>query len=121
VAGADVGPLLRVLCAGADAKDVGDRLRVAGQKDPPGIEQAIGQLKLAYDVIESAMAGRTWALGQDFTLADCAAAPALFYADLVAPFSGNHQGVSAYLDRLMAMDSFARPPGRRTLFRDVST
>lgn len=89
-------------------KIVGDGLRPAGQKDPLGVEHAKGQLALAYGVIEDAMAERTWAIGSDFTLADCAAAPALFYADLVEPFGNNHRRVSAYLDRLMKRDSFAR-------------
>jgi glutathione S-transferase len=89
-------------------KIVGDGLRPAGQKDPLGVEHAKGQLALAYGVIEDVMADRVWATGQDFTLADCAAAPALFYADLVVPFGNNRRRVLAYLERLMARDSFAR-------------
>jgi glutathione S-transferase len=54
------------------------------------------------------MQSKTWALGDDFTLADCAAAPALFYANTVVPFGQTEKNLSAYLDRLMARPSFAR-------------
>ena len=47
-------------------------------------------------------------MGNDFTLADCAAAPALFYANTVVPFAEAHKNLPAYLDRLMARPSFAR-------------
>jgi glutathione S-transferase len=87
---------------------VGDRLRPAGRNDPHGVEQAQAQLHQAYAVLERQMDGKTWALGDAFTLADCAAAPALFYADTVAPFGATHANLSAYLDRLMARPSFAR-------------
>ena len=89
-------------------KIVGDRLRPGGKEDPFGVQQARAQLHQAYAVIEPTMAAKTWAMGNDFTLADCAAAPALFYANTVAPFSAEHKNVSDYLDRLMARASFAR-------------
>jgi glutathione S-transferase len=54
------------------------------------------------------MQSRTWMMGDDFTLADCAAAPALFYANTVLPFGRTEKNLSAYLDRLMARPSFAR-------------
>jgi glutathione S-transferase len=54
------------------------------------------------------MDSKTWAIGDDFTLADCAAAPALFYANTVAPFAETHKNLAAYLDRLMIRPSFAR-------------
>ena len=50
----------------------------------------------------------TWAMGEAFTIADCAAAPALFYADKIAPFAGTHPNVAAYLDRLKQRPSYAR-------------
>lgn len=87
---------------------VGDRLRPADKKDPLGVEHAKARLSTVYDLLESDLAGRTWAAGDAFTLADCAAAPALFYADLVHPFRGTHPILSAYFDRLMARPSFAR-------------
>ena len=53
------------------------------------------------------MAAATWAMGDDFSLADCAAAPALFYANEVTPF-GDARNVAAYFDRLKARPSYAR-------------
>ncbi len=54
------------------------------------------------------MAAKTWAAGEDFTLADCAAAPALYYASLVQPFDRERPHLQAYFDRLLARASFAR-------------
>lgn len=87
---------------------VGDRIRPDDVKDPYGVAQARSQLAMAYDLLEAELAGRTWAAGEAFSLADCAAAPALFYADKVAPLGEAHPVVSAYLDRLLARPSFAR-------------
>ena len=68
-------------------KIVIDRLRGEGEHDPRGVAEARATLRTAYDMIERQMAGKTWAIGEDFSIADCAAAPALFYAGIVAPFS----------------------------------
>jgi glutathione S-transferase len=87
---------------------VGDRLRPANAKDPLGVEQSHARLRTAYDMIESEMATRRWATGEDFTMADCAAAPSLYYANLVQPFGDNHRKLAAYFDRLMARPSFKR-------------
>src|SRR5262245_6307238 len=89
-------------------KIVGDRLRPAGHSDAFGVEQANGRLYQAYGVLEQAMEGKTWAMGDEFTLADCAAAPALLYADTVAPFQAAQRNLPAYLDRLKARASFTR-------------
>jgi glutathione S-transferase len=89
-------------------KIVGDRRRPADAKDPHGVEQAKERLAEAYAMIEAQMAGKTWAMGDAFTMADCAAAPALFYANLVLPFGEAHKNVAAYFARLMARPSFAR-------------
>jgi glutathione S-transferase len=89
-------------------KIVGDRLRSRDKKDPFGVEQAKNELRLAYDLIEREIAGRTWDMGEAFSMADCAAAPALFYANLVVPIASAHAGVAAYLSRLMARPSVAR-------------
>jgi glutathione S-transferase len=89
-------------------KIVGDRLRPAGKKDPYGVELANGHLRTAYGVLEQEMESKAWAIGNNFTLADCAAAPALFYANTVVPFPETHKNLVAYLDRLMARPSFAR-------------
>lgn len=88
---------------------VGDRIRpdgVAG--DPYGADQARQTLSKAYALLEERMAERTWAAGEEFSLADCAAAPSLFYADRIMSVRGSFPGLAAYLDRLEARESFAR-------------
>ena len=89
-------------------KIVTDRLRPAGKSDAYGVEQAKIQLHQAYAVIEQEVAAKTWMTGDAFTLADCAAAPALFYANPVVPFGVTHGGLLAYLGRLTTRPSFAR-------------
>jgi glutathione S-transferase len=89
-------------------KIVGDRLRPAGSKDPFGVEEARAELRKSYQILEAEMASRTWATGDEFGLADCAAAPALFYADMVEPFRERHANLARYFERLMARPSFAR-------------
>jgi glutathione S-transferase len=59
-------------------------------------------------MINHEMADRTWAMGEDFTMADCAAAPALYYANLVQPFGDTHKDAWRYFERLSARPSFAR-------------
>ena len=88
-------------------KIVGDRIRPAGAKDPHGVAEAKKLLATSYDVVEAQMAGRTWAAGDGFSLADCSAAPALYYANRVLPF-GDRPNTAAYLARLEARPSFAR-------------
>jgi glutathione S-transferase len=85
-----------------------DRNRPADSKDPFGVEEAHRKLANAYQVAEAEAAKRAWFSGDDFGLADCAAAPALFYADKVQPFGLEQAATRAYLDRLMARPSFAR-------------
>ena len=89
-------------------KIVGDRLRPAGSKDPFGVVQAKERLATVYRMMEQQMANKTWAAGDAFTMADCAAAPALFYANLVLPFDDAHKNVAAYFSRLSERPSFAR-------------
>jgi glutathione S-transferase len=89
-------------------KIVIDRLRPAGSSDAFGVEQARARLREAYTVLEAEIGAKTWMLGDAFTLADCSAAPALFYANTVEPFGATQQNLAAYLDRLMARPSFAR-------------
>jgi glutathione S-transferase len=90
------------------SKIVTDRLRPAGRGDATGVEEARALLDRAYDLADQRLAGRTWAIGDAFTLADCAAAPALFYADIAHPFSTGHPHLAAYFERLLARPSFAR-------------
>jgi glutathione S-transferase len=87
---------------------VADRLRPTDKKDPFGVDQARALLKTSLDMIEQDMAGDRWAVGDGFTMADCAAAPALFYADMMQPFRETHKKTAAYLDRLMERPSYAR-------------
>jgi glutathione S-transferase len=89
-------------------KIVGDRLRPEGRKDPHGVEEAKSRLKTSLGMIDSEMASRVWAMGEAFSLADCAAAPPLFYANEVMPFGDTHPNVAAYLKRLKARPSYAR-------------
>jgi glutathione S-transferase len=92
-------------------KIVGDRLRPAEARDAHGVAQARAQLQSCYGIIDKEMASRNWAMGEAFSLADCAAAPALFYASKVVPFGEAHANVAAYLERLKARPSFARVIG----------
>ncbi len=89
-------------------KVVADRLRPEGKNDPYGVEQARKMLDTALTLVNEAMSKKTWAAGEDFTMADCAAAPALFYVNRIAPFEASHPHVAGYLDRLLKRPSFAR-------------
>jgi len=89
-------------------KIVGDKLRPEGQRDACGVEQARARIRGAYAMIEQDLAGKTWAMGDAFSMADCAAAPALFYANLLVPLDESHKHVRSYLGRLMERPSFAR-------------
>jgi glutathione S-transferase len=89
-------------------KVVTDRLRPAGQNDAYGVAEAKTLLQTALAMVDGDMATKTWATGDAFGMADCAAAPALYYANLVTPFASTHRNAAAYLDRLMRRPSFAR-------------
>lgn len=89
-------------------KIVTDRLRPAGKQDPHGVEEARKLLHTALGIVDKAMATNTWAMGDVFTMADCAAAPALFYADKVSPLAETHKNADRYLKRLMERPSYAR-------------
>src|SRR6185369_10615847 len=89
-------------------KIVGDRLRPEGRKDPHGVAEARTLMQTALGMVDQAMATKPWATGETFTMADCAAAPALFYADKVEPLVPTHPNVAAYLGRLMQRPSYAR-------------
>jgi glutathione S-transferase len=87
---------------------VGDRLRPADKKDAFGVEKLRNELEIALSLVDRDMGEGGWATGLTFTMADCAAAPALYYANQVAPFGEKHAGAARYLDRLIARPSFAR-------------
>ena len=87
---------------------VGYYLRPEAQRDPLALDTAREQLTTAYGMIETRMPGGTWAVGDAFTLADCAAAPSLFYAAIFHPIPAGHPRLSAYFERLIARPSVAR-------------
>lgn len=89
-------------------KIMGDRLRPEANRDPHGVEEARAQLRTSYRMIEQQMAAGSWAMGGDFSLADCAALPSLFYGNMVEPFGDANKNVTAYFERLKARPSVAR-------------
>jgi glutathione S-transferase len=84
-----------------------DFIRPPEARDPHGVAAAKALLDKAYAWLEGRIGAR-WAAGDDFTLADCAAAPSLFYADWVHPIPAHCPGVKAYRQRLLDRPSFAR-------------
>jgi glutathione S-transferase len=80
---------------------------------------AVEKLERAYGWLEGALAGRTWAAGADFTLADCAAAPSLFYADWTHRIGEQYPVLRAYRTRLLARPSFARAVEEARPFRHL--
>ncbi|PWV99134.1 glutathione S-transferase [Hoeflea marina] len=87
---------------------VGDALRSPRDRDAFGLGKARDELRAAYPVFEERLPADGWCLGEMFTLADCSALPALFWADTVEPFSADHPKLTAYLKRLKARPSAAR-------------
>jgi glutathione S-transferase len=89
-------------------KTVLDAIRAPEIRDAHGVAEARTMLDTAYAWLDGRMAGREWAVGHAFTLADCAAAPALFYADWAQPIPQRFANLTAYRRRLLARPSFAR-------------
>ena len=89
-------------------KVVVDRLRPEAERDDFGVAEARRMLETAYAWLDTVMADREWAAGDRFSLADCGAAPFLFYADWTHPIAGSFANVRAYRQRLLARPSFAR-------------
>jgi glutathione S-transferase len=87
---------------------VSDALRNAEARDAKGVADARAMLETAYGWLEQRMTNCEWSVGDRFSLADCAAAPALFYADWTHPISEGFPNVRAYRNRLNARPSFAR-------------
>ncbi len=87
---------------------VADRLRAAKDRDALGVARAREMLDTAYRWLDRRMEAREWAAGDDFSLADCAAAPALFYADWTHGIDETFSNVRSYRQRLLARPSFAR-------------
>lgn len=78
-----------------------DAIRPESERNPADRRLAGERLNLAYDWLESYLGEGPWAIGEQFTLADCAAAPSLFYADWVEPI-GDRPKLAAYRARLLA-------------------
>jgi glutathione S-transferase len=90
-------------------KFAADRLRPADQKDPYGVEEARRAFHAALEIFESQLADKTWVMGEQFTMADCAAAPALFYGDIFyGPLQQSHVRAASYLERLVSRPAYAR-------------
>ncbi|HTI66484.1 MAG TPA: glutathione S-transferase family protein [Caulobacteraceae bacterium] len=92
-------------------------IRPEGHRDPYGVTEAKAMLDKAYAWLDGVMADREWAAGSAFSLADCAAAPHLFYADWTHPIPAECANVHAYRRRLLARPSFARAVDEARPFR----
>jgi glutathione S-transferase len=102
---------------------VGEALRPSDAKDPYGVSQAHATIDLAYATLDRQLNGRAhdgWLAGDDFTLADCAAAPALHYADVVHPLDrDSHPALAAYFDRVQTRSSVARVVEEARPYREL--
>lgn len=98
-------------------KFVFDALRPAESRDAYGVEDARKMLDTSYAWLDEHMRGKTWAAGETFTLADCAAAPSLFYADWTHQIPERYENLIAYRARLLARPSFARAVDEARRFR----
>ena len=96
-----------------------DSLRPADQRDPRGVADACAMLDTAYAWLDKVMADREWAAGENFSLADCGAAPFLFYADWTHKIDTTYRNVLAYRQRLLARPSFARAVDEARPFRHL--
>jgi len=90
------------------SKPVFDRIRAEGERDPFGVQKARSDLHKAYDWLEANLGDGPWAVGETFTIADCAAAPSLFYADWVEEIGPSRPELAAYRARLLAHPVVAR-------------
>lgn len=90
------------------SKIVVDNIRPESQRDPYGVDEAKRIIGGIYNVIEAQLADRAFVVGDSFTLADCSAAPALWYSTRNAPLDGAFPRIAAYLERLTTRASFAR-------------
>ncbi|RCS25139.1 glutathione S-transferase family protein [Phyllobacterium salinisoli] len=100
-------------------KIVFNAIRPEDARDSYGVEEARAMLDTAYRWLDGRMAGREWASGNSFSLADCAAAPALFYADWSHPIGEEFAHVHAYRKRLLARPSFARAVNEARPYRPL--
>ena len=98
-------------------KCVFDAIRPPEARDAQGVADAKAMLETAYAWLDDRMAGREWAAGDRFGLADCAAAPSLFYADWTHAIPAELTHLKAYRARLLARPSFARAVDAARYFR----
>ena len=97
---------------------VADRIRSAPGYDAEAVAGWRAELQKAYAMVDGHMAGRTWAAGDDFSLADCAAAPSLFYATVIESPARDLPNLKAYLNRLLARPSVTKAiDGARSWFQ----
>lgn len=105
-----------------------DLLRPEADRDPLNVTRAREMLLSSYAMIDQHLEGRNWVAGGAFSMADCAAAPALFYAVTYVPLAPEHERLAAYFERLLERPSVARTvdqarpyfkfyPGRQGLAR----
>jgi glutathione S-transferase len=98
---------------------VADRMRTEVERDAKRVSDARKLLDVAYGWLEKPLAQQAWAAGADFTLADCAAVPALFYADWVHPIGDRFPGVRDYRNRVLARPSVARTVNEARPYRKL--
>lgn len=89
-------------------KFVSDRMRPENAKDPVGVDEARATLDTAYAMLDQRLSGRTFAAGEAFSMADCAAMPPLFYVDAVHPYRSTYPVLAAYFERLMSRPGVQR-------------
>lgn len=89
-------------------KVVADKLRPAGGHDPLGVDAARERLRTALGMADREMAARGWAVGEPFSMADCAAAPPLFFINRMMPLAEQFPHLAAYLNRLIERPSYSR-------------
>ncbi len=89
-------------------KLVEDNLRPAESRDLHGVAKAKEAIEKSYAIVEDRLGESTWALGEDYSIADCAASPALFYASLAVPITGATPKLKAYYERLVRRPSYLR-------------
>lgn len=97
---------------------VSDRMRTDTERDAKGVADARKTLDVAYGWLEGRLTPQSWASGSTFSLADCSAAPALFYSDWVHPIGDRFPGVLAYRGRVLARPSVARVVDEARPFRN---
>jgi glutathione S-transferase len=98
---------------------VSDRLRTGTEREVKGVADAGKMLDVAYGWLEEQLTPRAWVSGSTFSLADCSAAPALFYADWVHPIGDRFPGLLAYRARVLARPSVTRVVDEARPFRKL--